>query len=176
MQNEKLSDEITEIARIDQELRKKATGDPKNIEIGKRLGEIDRFNTQRCKEIISEFGWPTFELIGKEAATSFWLLVQHADHDIEFQEKCLELLKSAVNENQAFIKDLAYLEDRVLTGRGKEQKYGTQFILEGEKFVPKKITDPENLEKRRAEMGLEPFAKNQEKINERNKTYIEKMR
>jgi len=176
MLNEKLSNEILEMAKIDQEFRKKAMADPKNFEIGKELGRIDEENTKRCKEIIDEFGWPTFELVGEDAASDFWLLVQHADHDKEFQERCLELLRKAVNDGQAFKKDLAYLEDRVLVGKGEEQKYGTQFFMKDFRFVPRPIADSENLEKRREEMGMETFQKNQERMNKKTKKYIEKMK
>jgi len=81
-----------------------------------------------------------------------------------------------VGENQAFKKDLAYLEDRILVGKGEDQIYGTQFFMKDFKFIPRPIIDPENLEKRRNEMGLESFVKNQEKINKKTKVYIKKMK
>jgi len=71
MLNKKLSIEILEMARVDQEFRHKAMADPKNFEIGKELGEIDDSNTKRCKEIVDEYGWPTFDLVGEKPQLLF---------------------------------------------------------------------------------------------------------
>jgi hypothetical protein len=41
---------------------------------------------------------------------------------------------------------------------GKLQLYGTQFTVTGGEFGPFPIEDPQRLDGRRAEAGLEPFA------------------
>jgi len=53
---------------------------------------------------------------------------------------------------------VAYIEDRVLVAEGKKQLYGTQFTVHDGKLVPQPIEDEENLDRRRAGVGLEPFA------------------
>lgn len=47
--------------------------------------------------------------------------------------------------------------DRILVNEGKPQIYGTQVqVFEG-KALPRPVEDPDNLDKRRKEMGLGSF-------------------
>lgn len=56
---------------------------------------LDKNHTERLKEVVVKIGWPTASKVGSEAASAAWLLVQHADHDPEFQEYCLGLMHQA---------------------------------------------------------------------------------
>ncbi len=42
-------------------------------------------NTQAMKQIVAQHGWPGEKLVGAMGAQAAWLLVQHVDHDREFQ-------------------------------------------------------------------------------------------
>ena len=99
--------------------------------ISPRLGNaaalIDRTNTRQLKNLLKQCGWPVASKYGKEASADAWLLVQHADHDREFQRNALVLLERAVNAGEARSGDLAYLSDRLAVAAGKPQLYGTQF-------------------------------------------------
>jgi hypothetical protein len=152
--------EILEMARIDQDMRLNLSD--KN----KWDFSIDENNTARMKEIIEQIGWPTISKVGKSASNMAWLLVQHADHDSAFQEKCLNMLKQ-VNKGDVRKNNIAYLEDRVRVNTGRPILYGTQFFQtpEGD-YGPREIEDRENLNKRRAEMGLEPFEEYEQKMQE----------
>ncbi len=142
-----LAREILEMFNEDQTAR--FTGvDPEKIK------QIDTKNTERVKEMISEHGYPTIGKIGPEASHALWLLVQHADHDINFQKKCLKLMKklpgSSINKT-----NIAYLEDRVRVGDGKPQLYGTQFYRNKDgKLVLRDIEEIENVDRRREQMNL----------------------
>jgi hypothetical protein len=46
------------------------------------------------------------------------------------------------------------------------QIYGTQFQGSAETFAPFPIADPNRLEKRRANLGLEPFAENEQRVRQ----------
>jgi hypothetical protein len=119
------------------------------------------------KEIVREIGWPTISKVGKVASNMAWLLVQHADHDSAFQEDCLNILKK-VDGGDINKRNIAYLEDRVRVNTGRPTLYGTQFFQNPEgSFGPREIEDKENLNKRRAEMGLEPFEEYEQKMRER---------
>ena len=102
------------------------------------------------KEIITEYGWPGETLVGTMGAQAAWLLVQHADHDREFQKRCYQLLESAVKKGEARAQHLAYLTDRICVGDGVSQIYGTQLEYP--------ITDPEHVDERRAAVGLVSLA------------------
>lgn len=74
----------------------------------------------------------------------------------EFLGKIYELV-SGRSEEEVLPRDKAFLLDRTLVFKGEPQIYGTQF-REGEKGAePFPIKDPESLNQRRQEVGLEPF-------------------
>jgi hypothetical protein len=53
---------------------------------------------------------------------------------------------------------LASLTDRVLLAEGKKQLYGMMFDTKDGTLVPKPIEDEANVDKRRAELGMQPLA------------------
>ena len=73
---------------------------------------------------------------------------------------------------EASASELAYLTDRVLVHRGEPQRYGTQFMIRNGPAEPYPIADEENLDRRRADAGLEPFASYSERLtrNQRGQT------
>lgn len=143
---EDLVKELEQLAQEDQAVL--ATNDPI------KQKEILIKNTDRLKSLIDQFGWPIVSKFGEKAAQAAWLITQHADHDLEFQKKVLEILKSLPKED-VLPKNIAYLEDRVLVAEGKPQVYGTQFYVDGEgEYGPRPISNEETLEDRWRIMGL----------------------
>jgi hypothetical protein len=70
-------------------------------------------------------------------------------------KKSAELLKSAVNENKADPKSLAYLTDRIAVLEGNPQLYGTQFDWdEHGNLSPNPFDDLNTVNKRRKSIGL----------------------
>jgi len=156
-----LQGQLAQRVAVDQEMRRELMeSDLATPEIFERLAAVDRDNTTWMKEVIASHGWPRQDQIGKDGAGNVWLLVQHADHDVEFQEHCLELLARAVAAGQAEPKHQAYLEDRVAMHRGKPQRYGTQFVQapDGQGFVPHTLADEAHVDELRATVGLPPLA------------------
>lgn len=121
------------------------------------LERVDRDNTAFMKKTVEKHGWPGKSLVGEDASRAAWLLVQHAP-DVEFQTRCVDLMKDALKKGDANAQDVAYLTDRVLVRQGKPQIYGTQFRGEGRESKPFPIEDEANVDKRRAEIGLQPLA------------------
>ena len=121
------------------------------------LIEGDRRNTARMQEIVKQIGWPTFDKVGEGPSNNAWLLVQHADRNPRFQKRCLELMKTALDEGQVNPANYAFLYDRAHVNHGFKQLYATQSstnngIMEGT-FHP--LDDESNVQKRRAEMGID---------------------
>jgi len=87
---------------------------------------------------------------------SLYLITQHADSDVEFQKKTLAFFI----ENPGTLKpsSLAYLTDRVKVNSGELQVYGSQLLCTDDGYVPKPVVEPDQLDQRRALVGLEPFA------------------
>jgi hypothetical protein len=117
---------------------------------------IDEANTSWLTELTATRGWPGRTLAGKDGAHAAWLLAQHADP--QSQRTFLDLLRAAVAAGEADERDLAYLEDRVRMHAGQPQRYGTQFISDAQGLRVWTVEDPQNLDRRRASVGLGPFA------------------
>ncbi|WP_324604473.1 MULTISPECIES: DUF6624 domain-containing protein [Streptomyces] len=86
-------------------------------------------------------------------------MAQHADRALDLQHQVLGLLEDAVAAGDALPRHLAYLTDRVLVAAGEPQVYGTQYTnaRDGD-LRPYPVTDPEQLDARRAAVGLESAA------------------
>ena len=138
--------------------RRELDQSPRRVEPRKasveEMRRVAEENTAWLKAVIAEHGWPGVRMVGSDGADVAWLLAQHADHDLDFQRECLALLEKAVEAHDAYPRHLAYLADRVLIKEGKPQRYGTQF--RGSEPFP--IEAPEDVDERRAAVGLEPLA------------------
>ena len=134
-----LADELVQMAQEDQ----------RAIKNGLKKAEIEplfKRNAERLKAIVSEIGWPSIPKVGRQASMWAWLLVQHADHDLEFQKQCLKMMKH-LPEGEIQKKHIAYLDDRVRVNECRPQLYGTQFYMdEAGVFGPRPIEDPDNLD------------------------------
>ena len=161
--SEKIAGELRLMAEEEQRMRDAGGKDPNEWDT-----TVDGRNTERMKEIIKEVGWPTISKVGVEVSHLAWLLVQHADHDIEFQKHCLEMMRG-MPPGEIQPKDLGYLEDRICVHEGKPQVYGTQFFTDDKtgKFGPRPIGHPENLEERRASLGMQPFVEYEKSLRAR---------
>ncbi|MGW3039610.1 DUF6624 domain-containing protein [Kitasatospora sp. NPDC001159] len=112
----------------------------------------------RLAEIMAEHGWPTERTVGADAARAAWLVAQHADRQLDVQRRAVVLMAEAVASGAASARDLAFLQDRLAVNEGREQRYGTQIgaVADG-RPVPWPCEDPDWLDERRAEVGIEPF-------------------
>jgi hypothetical protein len=73
-----------------------------------------------------------------------------------------------VAAGDASARDQAYLEDRVRVHSGEPQLYGTQFMYDNDELKPQPIEDPDNLDQRRATVGLGPFAEYEAQMHRRH--------
>jgi len=154
-----ITEELKSMALADQEMRTKAEKNDDEWD-----DSLDVENTQKLKEIVKEIGWPRISVVGQEASHSAWLLVQHADKDVAFQEECLALME-ALPEGEVSKHDIAYLIDRIRRNKNLPQVYGTQFIQDASgQYISAPI---EGLDERRKEMGLDTLEENTKRINER---------
>jgi hypothetical protein len=140
---------------IDGAARRACAGTPAELA---RLMEMDSENTAWLATIIDKIGWPGRSLVGEDGAHAAWLIVQHADLNRSFQQRCLKLLREAVEAGEAAPVDLAHLTDRVLLAKGRPQRYGTQTIVRDGRYQPAPIKDKKSVDARRATVGLPPLA------------------
>ncbi len=124
--------------------------------IAAEMRQIDGENTARIKEIVRTYGWPGPDLVGRDGSQAAWLLVQHSTP--EFQREMLPLVEKAYREQKLPGSNYALLLDRVRVHQGKPQVYGSQGRWENGVLNLQPIEDPENVDQRRAEVGLGPVA------------------
>ena len=97
-------------------------------------------------------------MVGKKANNAAFLILQHAD--TKLQKKYFPLLKEAAAKKEANPADAAMMEDRILMADGKKQIYGTQLTINDQtkKWTVYQIEDEQNVDARRASVGLPPMA------------------
>ncbi len=104
----------------------------------------------RIQEIVTEFGWPTVDMVGQDASQAAWIIVQHADYDKGFQDRMLKIMRPLALEGKINPANYAYLYDRT----HHPQLYGTQGKCEGTDFTPFPIQDVEDIDSRRLELKM----------------------
>lgn len=158
-----LRDEILAMAKKDQDvqmviMQKMQAGEEVLASDWSRKDSVFVSHIKRADEILDKHEWPGFKLVGADGSQGFFLIVQHADSDTAFQKKALKHLKNAYKNKDAAGINLAYLTDRVLVAEGEPQQYGTQLSYDEKACpVPGDINNPEEVDVRRAEMGIEPL-------------------
>lgn len=121
------------------------------------INHKDSINIIRVKEILDKYGWLGPDKVGKRGNNALFYVIQHASHETQVQY--LPMMRKAVADNAADGYSLAMLEDRVALGEGKKQIYGSQVMKIGSgDFYLRPMIDPDNVDKRRASVGLEPIA------------------
>lgn len=115
---------------------------------------------ERLWTILDDYeSWPGWRLVGPDGASAAWFVAQSAIDDVGLQRRCLEMLEVSVACGDADPVHLAYLADRVRMNDGRDQLYGSQFVLgEGGDLEPWPVDDPEAVDARRARLGLPSFA------------------
>ncbi len=121
------------------------------------INETDSINLIKVTNILDEKGWLGANVIGGQGNTTLFLVIQHAD--METQIKYLPMMREAVAAGNARGSSLALLEDRVALRQGNRQIYGSQIGRDKEsgEYYVSPLVDPENVNERRAEVGLGPI-------------------
>jgi hypothetical protein len=124
----------------------------------KIIHEKDSINLIKVKALLDTYGWLGPDIVGGQGSTTLFLVIQHSDKNT--QQKYLPMMRDAVKKGKASGSSLALLEDRVALGQGKRQIYGSQIGRNPvtEKYYVSPLEDPDNVDKRRAEVGLGSLA------------------
>lgn len=168
-----LEKELAQIYTDDQEIRgefmnvyRASKPDKKKIDsIGKIMGRKDSINLIKVIKILDEKGWVGKNVVGTQGNQTLFLVIQHSD--LKYQQKYLPMMREAVKNGNANPGNLAYLEDRVALREGKKQIYGSQSSMNKKtnKIRISPMIDPDNVDKRRAEVGLGTMAEYAAKMN-----------
>lgn len=120
----------------------------------KIIHEKDSINLIKVKYMLDTYGWLGADVVGGQGNSTLFLVIQHSDQAT--QEKYLPMMREAVKNGKAQGSSLALLEDRVALGQGKRQIYGSQIGRDPETQIHYvlPLEDPDNVDKRRADVGL----------------------
>lgn len=141
-------------------------------EFSPRFEAVDQSDTSDMKKLLALYDWIRISMFGEKADSQAWLIVQHADKDIEFQKNVLVILEQLYPIGETLPANYAYLYDRVASSwadpsQRKLQRYGTQGSCLGPgKWEPIPIEDPAHLDERRASMGMPPMAEYKKLVEE----------
>lgn len=115
-------------------------------------------NLKKVKQILATWSWPKKAVIGEQGNHTICNVLQHADQST--REHYIPQMKQAVLDGELGARWLVRAEDRLATDRGELQIFGGQmkYYPETKSFNLWPVYDPENIDERRAEIGLEPIA------------------
>ncbi|WP_051842883.1 MULTISPECIES: DUF6624 domain-containing protein [Streptomyces] len=135
------------------------------------LAQTQHDNTTGLKRIVAQLGqWPRRSTVGADACQAAVDIAVQSDHTPALQRILLSLLQNAVKAGDATSAQLAHLHDRCLVNAGQLQVYGTQHWFRPDGLLePHPITDPEQLNPRRAGAGLPPYAEQAHRLRERHR-------
>lgn len=110
------------------------------------FADLDKF--------LVRFGYPSKKVVGEATDIPFYI-ISFATADVK--AKYIDLFWEAVRRGDLQAKPLAFYIDKMKVAKGEKQVYGTQTYLDMKKMMSFEYPsiDPENLAKRRAEVGLE---------------------
>lgn len=162
----KLMAQLEQVLKDDQELRKQLPTLEKQYglkseEVKKHWELIDQkddANLVIVSKILDEKGFPSQDVIGGYGSSALFLVIQHADQ--KTREKYLPMLREAALKGDLPNSSFALLKDRTDLGQGKKQTYGSQIYTDPDTGISyvRWLEDPENVDARRASVGLEPIA------------------
>jgi hypothetical protein len=129
----------------------------KQASMAPELKSTDEKLTGELKLIVAEKGWPTINLVGRDASEAASSMLLHSP-DRAFQKALLPQLERLVEQGQIAGSNVALLVDTILRSEGKPQRFGTQFKIRGNKAVIDPVEDPVHLDERRAKYQLSSMA------------------
>lgn len=127
----------------------------------RELVRLEQTHAVRLREIVTQYGWPSRSLVGAQASTAAWRILQKAEWQPTLQAELLERVQPQVASGEIPAEEYAQLTDRVRVARGQPQLYGTQFrvLVRGDEQYLQPTTpieNPDGLDLRRASLGLPP--------------------
>lgn len=112
----------------------------------------DKILEKEVANIIDKYGWLGISQVGRLANTTLWSVLQHGS--VVSKQKYAPLLKESILKKESQPIHYARLIDRMLINSKKAQLYGTQINYDNEEPTFYEIIQPEFVDKRRKEIGL----------------------
>ena len=123
-----------------------------------QTNQMDTKSTEFMRGLLEEYDWIDRERFGDRVSMAAWLMMQHADDHVDLQALALGRMEAYLESGGVDKGNYAFLWDRVAVNSDRKQRYGTQPTWEctpDNKLTLKPLEDPENVNERRAAMGLD---------------------
>lgn len=122
------------------------------------MQRVHRDNAFELAQIVAAHGWPGIALVGEAGCRQAWTIAQHSICTPGLQRGFLDALRRAVAAGDAPAVHAAMLTDRIRFNEGRPQVYGTVLDWNGRGELGCEVEDPDDVDARRAGVGLPPFA------------------
>ena len=155
-----LQEELLAMAGEDGAMRERLVADGSLFDgYNPLMAIVHRRNGDRLSEIVEAHGWPGRSLVGEDGADAAWLVLKHAIGDPGLQRRCLPLLELAAAGGEIPPWHFATLLDGIRFYEGRPQVYGSMFDWDEDgELAPWPIEDADQVDQRRALVGLPPLA------------------
>jgi hypothetical protein len=121
-----------------------------------RVEAIDKRNQAALKKMLpADGGWFGRTAFGEEAARAAWLIAVHAVKDRGLMREAARRMEPLVATGEVMPAWYASVVDRLAVLEGRPQTFGTQPVCRRGTWVMGEVEDPEGLDRRRAELGLQ---------------------
>ena len=110
--------------------------------------------------LTDQYGFPTYAMVGEVTSRRFGALVLRYDRLPAFQQQVQQLMAQETKKKSMDDVFFATLTDIVELRAGRPQVYGTQLAYQSDSdkmVVQEPLLEPEKVNKRRKELGLEPL-------------------
>lgn len=116
-------------------------------------------NTAWLKADLRDHGWYRISTFGADADHAAWLIVQHARHDLAFQQEVLAMLTPLWSSGETQRENFAKLYDQTAQYTGRPGRFGVmgECTAPGV-WTPSPVEDQGAIDAWRAKAGMVPFA------------------
>lgn len=116
-------------------------------------------NADWLRAELRKYGWFKVSTYGADADGAAWLIVQHARHDLAFQEEVLVMLEPLWLSGETKGQNFAMLYDQTARYRGRPGRFGVmgECTAPGV-WTPAPLEDKDAVDAWRAKAGMAPFA------------------
>jgi len=126
--------------------------------LNKIKSELNAENLIEMNRLLAQYGWPKYSDVGNLAADAPLLVINHHESE-EFRMKYLDQVKEVCLAGEGSCMEYAKIHDRILVNTDRPQTFGMQFKFNSSgDLEPFPIENPETVDQRRKEIGLEPLA------------------
>ena len=116
-------------------------------------------NAAWLKDDLRAHGWYVISTYGADADRAAWSIVQHANHDVAFQEEVLAMLEPLWRTGETKGQNYAYLYDQIAAARHRPARFDVAGKCTGPgTWTLEPLEDPAATEAWRAKAGLAPLA------------------